>query len=154
MLCHPALMAERAAGRAWPWIGGAVALVVALIACWWLISLQVAAAGLEPAGDRCSWEDDPGSGPSGYGLERQRGRMGVWPDVICSGPDGEVHRGDHVDHVSSLQPSLLDEGDLPLWAASRAGIVALATIAGAVTVALLRRRNRRGSALEPGATAT
>lgn len=125
--------------------------VLALLACWWLISLQVAAAGLEPAGATCSWEDDPGSGPSGYGLERRRWRMGVWPDVICSGPDGEVHRGDHVDHTSSLQPSLLDSDDLLPWAASRAGSVVAATAAGAVTVVLLRRRNRRGRAPGPGA---
>lgn len=139
----------RTTSRVWPWIGGAAVFVVALLACWWLISLQVAAAGLEPAGATCSWEDDPGSGPSGYGLERHRWRMGVWPDVVCTGPDGEVHRGDHVDHVSSFQPSLLDSDDLLPWAVSRAGAVALAATAGGVTVALLRRRNRRGGAVEP-----
>lgn len=132
-----------------------MAFVLVLLAGWWLIDLQVANAGLEPAGDTCTWQDDPGSGPSGSGLERTQWHAGVWPEIVCSGPDGEAHAGEHLDHTSSLRPSLLDQEDFLPGAAAYGGSVVAASAAGVATVVLLRRRSRRGRSRElPIATGT
>lgn len=142
-------------GRGWPWVGGAAVFVVVLLAGWWLIDLQVARAGLEPAGDTCTWQDDPGSGPSGSGLERTQWHAGIWPEIVCSGSDGEAHAGEHLDHTSGLRPNLLDQEDFVPWAGAYGGSLLTAAAAGGVTVVLLRRRSRRTRSADlPVATGT
>jgi hypothetical protein len=140
MLCHPAPVAERGKGPAWPWIGGAAAFLVALIACWWLIDLKVAADGLEPAGTACTWETDAGSGPSGRGSERLQWRWGVWPEGTCIGADGSVHAREQVEPVSSLRPTILEHEPVLPWVVAYAGSLVIATAAGVAVVVVLRRR--------------
>ena len=103
-------------------IAGAIltAAVAAVCLTWVVLPFQ-----LSPGGPTCSYQDDPGSGSSGVGIEHIE--WGLFPERVCAASGAARKRTYSGDEVHSISTSL------SFWFL-QAGLIVSAGVAGGALV--------------------